>query len=94
MVQVDLGKDSVVFAVTVIGSNSIEFQIENLRIGFSKNSNGPTSGILVECGYKDGIVPDYFTMRCPQWTIGHFLSTIIDPQSITKTLVLCQIDVF
>ncbi|CAD5126331.1 DgyrCDS14481 [Dimorphilus gyrociliatus] len=90
--KVDLVKQSQILAVTIIGRGEHADRLENLRIAISSEDVTPTPEIPVECGYYNGPLPPYLTMRCPKSTIGRYLSAVIVAEH--TALILCELDIF
>ncbi|CAD5126449.1 unnamed protein product [Dimorphilus gyrociliatus] len=90
--KVDLAETSQILAVTIIGRGQHADRLKNLRIAVSKDNVIPTPQLPSVCGYYDGKLPPYLTMRCPKSTIGRYLSAIIVANS--GTLIMCELDVF
>ncbi|CAD5126758.1 unnamed protein product [Dimorphilus gyrociliatus] len=92
--KVDLEEKSVIYAVTTIGRID-KFSFHNLRIAISENNTLPSPNVYRECGNFNGNQGVYLTSRCPQWSIGQYVSVMIKSETgHTEKLTLCEVDIF
>lgn len=92
--KVDLQKNLTIFVVSVIGRTSYSYRLKDVNIDVADIDRIPFPNQQPKCGKIPGEAPSYFTINCPQWTVGQYVEIIKVNPSDHEALTLCEVDIF